>query len=410
MKRLRIQPLRALPFFVGVVSFAFFMVLVPLRGQPWLATSDAFWTDHVSHRSAALVFFYRGLEIYNKSPDEALERDARPAGLRPERIDGISGDDFFILPERREPERPVVINWSGFPRVYPPGAWVYAAPGVWAQERFGVAESIANAMTIVQYVAAAHLLIFLLFTIVWRDAWATRSRLVLVACGALALGGAIQTMHWSLNGMYDAVAIVCVVLAVMRSRESRWESGLWFYALGCFLHFRALWYLPLAGLAIVQGFRALRAGYRPSPLGVAQLVGAAFGFAAALYALLLVYPVLSTFPNSNPFHFTDIALSPRWLIVLSLGGGFVAAIREQGRWFRFCVLATAVAFIANAPQVMPWHSLFLLPLLAVAGWERSPREMLAGAGAVALVGWLFFNVSFVDPVTAFGYVSDWNPF
>lgn len=333
-------------------------------------------SDHYSHWSSTILFRHRGLDIY-RLPAADVCPPAPAYGV----YALVAKGDTCNIPERVG-MRPLVTNWRQFPRPYPPGWLLYHAPIALLHEATTLEFETLNRLIIIQYLFFAHLLIGALAAALLfprrgerapdHAAAALRTFVVAVA--------ASEIVRWTMLGYYDGVAVLCSVLGVVALGRRRDVDALFWLSAGVFLHFRALWLLPLLGFA---GLRALRSGELREHR--AKVVAAGAMLAAAAVAFLLVRPALAGFPRTNPiFHaLFDRHMPERWDFFLPLAVASFVLLRARAALL-FVALAFQLFVVWRTPQIQPWHALSMLPLLVLARFERH-RAAEVAAFAVFLV-------------------------
>jgi hypothetical protein len=353
---------------------------------PRAHTHDNPFTDHHSHYGSAILFAYRGWDVYRMPIDDACpvrgtERQRQYAARH-----RINPRDVCDIPER-DSARPLVINWSQFPRPYPPGALLYAAPEALLYEHTSLPLETINLLSILKHVLAACLFTAALASVLlWRRRWASASRWDRIAiAGAWGIVAVVhvEAMRWARVGFYDAVYLLFVCLALRDAQRHRWLPCILMWTVAAFLHFRALWYLPLP---VYAAFRYLRAaGFRRHDAVHIAVIGA-LG-AATVASLATVRPFLSRFPLTNRMHVTELFGAAPGVIAAVVA---VSAAGIVWRWSRLaatCIVWAGVV-IVQTYQMQAWHVLSLFPLLGVAAASahapRAWRHALLFTGVACL--------------------------
>lgn len=365
-------------------------------------------SDHYSHTMATILFFDRGVQIYRRPIRELCARGegslrrarevAAPLRVLPQDV---------CWPSASPQARPLIINWQHFPRPYPPGQLLYFLPEALLYRFAGARFDTVNRITILKLGLAAHVC-WVMLAVLLSD---LRPRGI--AWGVLAISY-VQLLHWALRGMYDAISLVGVVLALLFLRRGRPLSALVAFAWACFSHFRALWYLPLLLPIAVElhrtgvlrdvlggsGPRArLRAGL---PMAVAALM-----LGASCVAFLWLWPALMRLPERNPLHYPTLEpLSSIGLSFLLPSLGVAALLVAQRAWWTVLSLGWLVGMLLASPTFMPWHTLFLLPILLVPSIESRAE---ARGGQVFLVTlWYFSALEMIFRFAIWpGWIAEW---
>ena len=348
-------PVLRLVLAVSAVFLCLYVVIAPVSPT---ASIGKFATDHYSHYSAAVLAWDRGLAVYT-TPMRLSCAKTSPASLAFAAELGLDPDNLCDLPERAG-ERPLVINWSMMPRPYPPGALLYAAPEAVLYAHTGLSVKTINRLTILKHILVGHLLVFALLALLFGGEDGERWRSVAFFIGPLVY---FTVIPYAMAGFYDAISIVCIVWAIQRLERDQPVHALALLSLAAFLHFRAIWYVPLGLVTLARVRRA------PKPVWMLVVSGVLLAVTAV--SLVLVGPFLTMFPHNNPALVSEFTGSPAQLDFLAMVvviGGYLAWER---RWLLLAQVTWIEVVIGLTVQAQPWHPMFLLPLLAVAKWQRA---------------------------------------
>lgn len=360
-------------------------LLMGLTGDKPRVVLENWCSDHYAHTMATVIFLERGLDIYrrpvgslcDRSPKRraATWRVARRLQVNPRGVCWLKGSRF---------SRPLVINWPGHPRPYPPGQLLYFLPEAVAYRHLGARFVTVNRITVIKLVVTAHLCFLVLWFLLLRVT--PRG----VAWVILALAG-VQLLHWSLVGFYDPIAILFLLLGLLALAHDRPAPALAAFGAATLLHFRALWYLPLAAFCLYriwQDRRALLAPGSPRRRAICWLTAGAVLLGGALLTFYLLYPALKAFPvRSALYHHKVRLLSAPVLAYLVPTAALAALLAVRKSWLALACLAWLSVFFFYTPQIMRWHALFLLPLYGLVALTPDPNHR--SEQALALVAWTF---------------------
>ncbi len=357
---------------VSALVLSLVVLLVP--GSP-TASIGRFATDHYSHYCSSILAWDRGLAVYTTPVRLVCAKSSAESRAFAERLQ-LDPENVCDLPERAG-ERPLVINWSDMPRPYPPGALLYAAPEAVLYAHTDLSVRTINRLTIIKHLLAGHLLVYVLLAMLFGgedDEDRRRWRSVAFFIAPFVY---FTVVPYAMAGFYDSIAIVCVCWGIERLRRDEAAGALGFLSLAAFLHFRAIWYVPLGVVALAR----LRKTPWRTPRGIAVVAGSAVLLAVTAVSLALVSPYLTLFPPNNPILASTLGnLTPAQLDIIAVVvviAGYLAWARQ---WLLVVQTSWIVLVIALTVQAQRWHPMFLLPLLVIARWKRA-----SGPTIVAIV-------------------------
>ncbi len=352
--------------------------------------------DHWSHIGCAELFLHHGFGIWDHAPSEYCTTKPTPKDPEFQRQSNCLPCDTCDL--RDLPAlRPMCINWQPLgPQAYPPGLILFALPQAILYQHSRISFRALNVFTIWEYLLAAHLL----FWVMLRMVFPPRQRDDLPGGAVWELGnpwlrlGLFSLLYlWVikhvLNGFYDPLAIFATFLGVYFLAKKRPVDAVVALSASLFLHYRALWYVPVC---VVAFFRALPVVWA-SPRKHALKIGlAAVMFGLFAYSLFLIFPFLKGFPDTNPIAWRHMTRwnGKYWDLLFPLAGIFLYL--AWGRhWLMLASMAWQLIIIGSTLQIMDWHALFLLPMLGVARLDEERGVMLAAVVFYLVEAAVIFN-------------------
>jgi hypothetical protein len=346
--------------------------------HPWADLSHGVYTDHFSHVNAARVFPRIGIDLWRRPFDRLFvplsqaERAAIPA-------DVATAPGVLHVPGWPT-DKPLAAGWTRFARPYPPGDLVLVAPLAAAYHFTSLSFSTLNRLTILLFLAVAHVGIYLLVRRALEEPSIARWGITGVCYSEL--------VYWSLQGFYDGAAVTALVACALCLERRRGVSALLGYSAAAALHFRAFF---LAPWALWSAWLA----WRQRPWSCRErwaLATAAVLSVASLSTFVLVWPAIRSLPTYNGIH-SDGAILAIGVVV----GVSAACLAWAQAWGDVVVLAWATVMVCAMRSVFAWYGLFLLPWLAAPGIGGRPRELAVAAGRFA--AWAGFSfVAFNDRV------------
>ena len=278
------------------------------------------------------------------------------------------------------PNRLLWFNWQQFPRPYPPGAWLYAGVEAALFVATSLNQTTLNRLSNLKFLAASQWLLWLLWRLFREGAGGLEVGWRLAAWLGASLGMAYlvwcESTAWALSGIYDSLPIALVFVAAASLRRGRAVDSTLAYAGALFMHFRALWFLPVLAAAL---FECIRTRGHLGPRDWVKLAAAAclVGVSATTFATLT--PWLSQFPTTNP-----LRLNEDWFWgMLAVGAAAVGLGLKRHQWLFAACVAWQLLFASRTPQVMRWHALWVLPFFALG--SQPTRRFLLGVFALYFV-------------------------
>jgi hypothetical protein len=374
-------------------------------GTTSVASSN--FTDHWSHYGRSYLFFTHGFDVYRYPTSHFCTALSLPAKRSLPSADGCD----WCLAEGTTAQRPLCINWQYTRASYPPGLFLYSLPEVLLFAATPLSFRAINLFSILKFLAVAHLLMWLFFRIVIAPPEAAPSperasrwlRLALLSFVWLEIG------KWTLGGFYDPISVCALLLGIWWLSQNRGIDSILALSSALFLHYRALWYLPLffvAAWTIVKRREWKAGGAAP----YVKLAAAGVMLGPALYGFALMYPGLAQLPTANPARLLAWASPIPWNLLLPLApvALYLASTRQ---WVLLACAAWQLFTVARTPQVQWWHVLFLLPMFALARLEKKGVALAAAAVLYVTEAVVIFGNALPLPGWQLGeLVHRWKPF
>lgn len=327
-------------------------------------------TDQISHWGGAILYWKHGMDVYRHSPMQlCLPMTAQATQLY--RADQLPRLDYACLVSDHPTARPVLINHPERVQSHPQGKFLYSAPEALLYAAAGVGYPFLKKLTLIKYLLVSHL-VFALFVWLLLPKGRQAAQLAMI----LLLGPLFyqELVFWALYGIYDAVAVGALFGAIYFLSARQPVRSLVCYALAAFLHFRALWLLPIAVAACFQ----LPALLRLKRSRQAALLAALALFEISVYALILAMPDISNYAVTNSLLWRALIADPSralaFLVPFLALAGFLIA---QRAWLALSLVIWQAFILVQTPDVRPWHGLFYLPIIAAGLIGRSPTAVTA---------------------------------
>jgi hypothetical protein len=349
--------------------------------HPWGDLSKGQFTDHFSHMNAARLFPRMGLDIW-RVPIANRYRQLTHAELAATPRDVQSGGSgtggVFFVPGWPA-DKPLTIGWSNKTRMYPPGDMLLVAPIAALYHYTSLSLSGACRMLIGWFIVLAHVALFFFFLNYYEGKHSGLDWLVAFLVYS-------HVMYWTLEGFYDAVAIVpLVVCARYLGRRRGLPAGV-AYCVGALLHFRVFFQAPWAvwALGLTLRDRSLRRLRPRHFIAVAVALACA---SASLLAFWLDWESLRGVSVNNPLRLAISAhdkarawnlkvvlgvcalafiASRAWLDLVSLAWlGYIAFTLREFYYWHLLVSTAWIAAPATRPVVRAVRLAFVLTLVAI---------------------------------------------
>jgi len=354
--------------------------------HPWSDLSRGQFTDHFSHMNAARIFPRMGLDIWRVPIADRYRRlisqelDRLPEDIRV----GASGTGgVFDVPSWPK-NKPLAISWSNKTRMYPPGDMLLVAPIALLYHFTDLSFRDACRLLIGWFIVLTHVALFCFFLAYFEGKGTGIDWLI-------CFFAYTQAMYWTLEGFYDAVAIVPLIVCLRFMAQRRGLAAGVAYCVGALLHFRVFFQAPWAIWALAIMVREKfwkRFGVREA-IAVTFAVGCA---GVSLFVFWLDWASLANVVVNNPLRHGS-ALENRALIwnfkVLLLACG--VAFLWARAWFDLVSLAWLGLVALNLREAYYWH------FLISSAWLVAParREMARGV-----------RLAFLMSVVAILFTSD----
>ena len=348
-----------------------------------------------------LVFLSHGHSIYTEAANQLLSTSNQSDVEAISRTFDWGKHELFSWQLKGREETVLPINWSYLPRPYPPRNFLYHLPE--AVMRIHTTASLKNIakFSIFKYGIVGLITSLLMIQLIFAQSKLPEARDATsenlwkwISCGFGVLLGS-YVIFWSFAGIYDGIALLLIVLALICLKRDQNDFAILCYAAAVFLHFRSLWYFPIGILAIARFYqrdwRAIAPKRRAAVLTLSAFMG---GW--AIWSFVELLPALRTWPHNNARHLDQIlAGNFDWQMWGMLACAGLAMVANRSYLLATCFIS-ALIFIVNTRQVMPWHSMFFYPIILIGLVERSPTAGVLGLVATVDAIFSFFGANILN--------------
>jgi hypothetical protein len=329
--------------------------------HPWSDLSCGIYTDHFSHMNTARLFVHEGVGIWTEPLiDAAPQLDAEQLAELPEDMRStITPDGLTAVsaPPGWPADKPYVSSWGLYPRFHPPGNMLLTAPVAALYSLTGLSFTDANRLLILSFLIYAHIAFYVF---VKGGDLASRLKPVGFAVGVLVY---FEMIHWSLEGFYEAIVVVPLVLAARFLAQRRGVEALLAFTVATMVHFRALFFAPWALYAIYLVLRERQWRSWRRRHVVQGLLAIILG-SACLTLIAVLWPHLHELNIYNPVNVAAdpvnaAAIKTLVLAVVVLAGVFV----YTRAWLDVFVLVWVAMMLLFMRQTYEWEILSFLAWL-----------------------------------------------
>jgi hypothetical protein len=381
-----IAKFRALAVATWFVAVAFLFVV---QTNPTGSFSGGH-TDAVGHVAEARILTTVGLRLWTVPVMKMFRNVTReelatmPADIRAFGVDHLH--DLFVVPGF-PPARPLAMTWAHNPRHYPPGMFAVAAPSAWLYDAGLVSFATANRIFIAVLISA-----WLLCVFVWTARWKGASpSFVRIVCFCVC---AVFLAHWSVEGMYDVVAIALAAYAIERASHGTYGGAVLAFGAAVFIHARLLALAPMFAFMMFEGLRSWRT--LPGASRLALLGGGVLFAMSGIFAVLIQstlhglaeVQLVNMYRPGSGYPIVALAYG------LALVGFAVFFWRQGARLDASLVLFCGLA-AASTRYLASWHWLLVLPwaLGPALGRVGEPKPAFAGGSAAWAYGMPRFGLT-----------------
>ena len=351
---------------VLLISFLFCAYLVIVNNS-FTSCLEPRYIDSLRHQRFAFEFFNSGFEIFS-TPLKDLAEIGNPA--------------YYT-------------GWKEFPEFYPLGAVLFFMPFGFLAFNGIMDPIIINKSILIIFLIFAHLDVYLFITKI-NDEGEEKGIAFLIS-----LLFYLFIILWSLNGQYEAIPLLFILLGIQYIKENKNLLGIFFYALALTFKYQALILLPIFSIPILKIFikerwtilSNIRNAFNKK---IFLLSCSIFIFILLdLYTFSLSYPFFSNIPIENII--SVYALTPFSLNHSTLGFFGILFITILSAFYLFYIkdntmgLTVIWCFLALilSRQFQMWYILWIFPIIILTKSSKSFRiTAIWLIGLLYLLGWI----------------------
>lgn len=347
------------------------------------------YTDHFSHMNTARLFVSEGVRIWTEPLNDAgpALTDEQLAALPEDLRSTVGGPDptTAVADVPGWPaDKPFVSTWGNYPRLHPPGDLLVTAPVAALYSFTGLSFTGANKLLILFFLVYAHVAFYAFVKV---GSLESLGKPVGFAAAAIVYG---ELVHWSLEGFYEPIVIVPLVLCARFLAQRRGIEALFAFAVAASLHFRALFFAPWALYAVYLIAREkqwLKWSRRQNVLAAATALLSSI----SLSIFALVWPYFHQLNIYNPVSLASNSItSPAVVTLVIVVVAFACVLVWARAWLDLAILAWVTAMLLLIRQAYEWEIVTFL------AWLAAPvlvglRDRWSSVRDVRLVATLFMG-------------------
>ncbi len=345
---------------ITIVSAVFWLgwLFLGHRAHDTADLSNGNFSDHYSHMNAARVFPRIGTDIWRHSFRSLFPKlTDNQKKVLPDDLKKLNTNDIYYVAGWPS-NKPLVASWSHNPRLYPPGDMLVAAP-IAALYHFTPSFTFSSAALAM----IACFIIYVHFGLywIWRLNAVRENTLELPSLVAL-LVVYFEMIHWTLEGFYDAIAVAPLVVCAHLLARRQGLSAILAFCLAAFLHYRALYFAPLALWGLWLAIRQKELQF--NRLVMVKVGCSALLSALALYPLSLLLPTLRTLPINNQASLIAPRIHPGHALAVIFAAIFAAIGCARAKsWVDVSISLWFLVMLVTLREAYVWHATILLAWL-----------------------------------------------
>jgi hypothetical protein len=352
--------------------------------HPWGDLARGQYTDHFSHMNAARIFPRMGRDIwrvpiadrYRLLTQDELSAIPKDVGAGASMTGGI-----FYVPGWPI-EKPLAISWSNKTRMYPPGDMLLVAPIAFLYHYTRLSFTNACRILLSWFIVLAHVALFFFFLTFFEGKGRGIDWLICFFVYS-------HVLYWTLNGFYDAVAIVPMVMCARYLGQRRGLAAAVAYCVGAMVHFRVFFLAPWALFAawVMLRDKFWRRFHIRDAIAITVALICAV---VSLYVFWLDWGSLAHVGINNPIHSHAPNKAMIWNFKLLLLACAVAFIVARA-WLDLAVLLWLGIITFSLRELYYWH--FLISMSWFVAPAKRPYVSAARVAFLLTALALFFGDS-----------------
>ena len=351
-----------------VLAVSFVLWALVLYFNPYyFADLEMRYTDHMRHEYMAWLFLHVGFKVFS-TPLENLSLQAPSLNPHP--------------------------TWRTHPHIYPLGSILYFIPfGVLSN--LGIISDITvHKLMILSFLTGAHLAIYYFMMELRKYNFGL---FLTISVSSLFY---THLIFWALNGFYDAIAILFIILAIKYWREGSSLKSLVILTGSFFLHYRSIFYLPLW----ITLFAKILLQHKDdlwSQLTHLNRLSLSFLWFLSV-ASLNFYTIYLSFFNRSwkiPVEWQPSVINiysgklDAQILLLTLSAITFLILVKRKSYITFFSLLLCLAYMLFTPNWMHWHNLFFFPALLLS-LDKTSVEV----ASFWLITIIYFTTGFISPL------------
>lgn len=283
-------------------------------------------------------------------------------------------------------------SWPMLPSLYPIGLVIYFLPFGIISNLGILADVVVHKLMIISFLLLAYICIYY-FALEWKKAGVGLFSYVLAPVLFY-----ICVSFWALNGFYDVIPVLLIILSIIALKREKYINGLLFISTAMFMHFRAWVYIPL----FIYSLNKIRCAGKPFQATWRDAIFTASSVIMILlsgYTLYLASSSVLKIPwEAGKWVFSAASLYevknvPLFVLFSVVSFGVSFYLYQMEELLTSSTIVLFWVFISFTILWRPWYPLFFFPALLLPKGTKSKESVFLWNVFV-----LYFLDSFVDPI------------
>jgi len=325
------------------------------------------YTDHMRHEYVSWLFLHVGFKVFS-TPLKELSSQA--PSLHPHLV------------------------WQMHPHIYPLGSILYFMPFGILSNLGIISDVIVHKLMVLSFLAGAHLALYYFIMELKKRGFGV---FLVASVSSLFYR---HMVFWALNGFYDVMAILLIILSIKYWRKGSSLKSLVVLTASFFLHYRSIFYLPLWIVLFAKILFQHKNDLWNQLTRFSKLSLSFMWF--LIVALLDLYTAYLSFLNRTweiPAEWKTSIINvysgkpDAQMLLLALSAIVFLILVKRKSYITGSTMLLCLAYMLFTPNWMHWHHLFFFPTMLIPS-----NKISVEAAAFWLVTTIYLTAGFISPL------------